>query len=93
MKKEQKKLANSIKFALTLKSKTYPPKNSDQTRIKQTDNTSRPHHSTPDTTRPTERDTYAQKLKKTAKSTATRNTEYTIANTDATAYNRFKSHH
>ena len=55
-----KKLASNIKFALALKSKTYSPKNSDQTRIKQTDNTSRPHHSAPDTTRPAERDTYAQ---------------------------------
>ena len=34
--KGTKKLASNIKFALALKSKTYPPKNSDQTRIKQT---------------------------------------------------------
>ena len=50
-----------------MKSKTYSPKNSDQTRVKQTDNTSRPHHSPPDTTRLTERDTYAQKLKQQQK--------------------------
>ena len=58
--KRAKKLANNIKFALALKSKTYLPKNSDQMHIKQTDNTSRPHHSTPDTTRPSEGDTYAK---------------------------------
>ena len=61
--KGTKKLANNIKFALGLKFRTYPNKRGDQSHTKQIDNISKPDLFNQSITRPTERVTYAQKLK------------------------------
>ena len=64
--KGTKKLANNIKFALGLKLRTYTNERGDRSHTKQTDNISKPHLFTQNTTRPTERVSYAQKLKYSA---------------------------